>query len=150
MPVEAFLIRTLLSVTEQTKTSVQRRVPPVPKPPSLVPPKPPVPKAEPVKKPSGPKEEKGPAEAKKPQSQSQSPSRPPAKKAAPDVKSKKKKKKKGEELKPSVADMFATDDDTMKRLQELEKATAVPTAFVEPPPAPTKEPSIPQELKGLS
>ena len=115
-------------------------MPPVPKPASVAPPKPPVPKAEPVKK-SAPKKEEAPAESKKPQS----PPRAPAKKA---TKSKKKKKQK-DELKPSVADMFAIDDDAMKRLQELEGATSIPTALEDQPPPPSKEPTIPQELKGL-
>ena len=89
------------------------------------------------------KKEEAPAESKKAQSPPRAPA--PAKKAA---KSKKKKKQK-EELKPSVADMFATDDDALKRLQALEGATSMPTALEDQPSPPSKEPTIPQELKGL-
>ena len=116
----------------------------MPKPPSVAPPKPPVPKAEPVKK-SAPKKEEAPAPAESRKAQSPPRAPPPPKKAA---KSKKKKKQK-EELKPSVADMLATDDEALKRLQALEGAVSSPSALEDQPSPPSKEPTIPQELKGL-
>ena len=89
-----------------------------------------------------------------PKPPSVAPPKPPVPKAEPVKKSAlkkaaKSKKKQKEELKPSVADMFATDDDALKRLQALEGAVSIPTALEDQPSPPSKEPTIPQELKGL-